>query len=140
MKIGHYLVAGMLLVSAFFWGWFLKPQPVPELQGAVVIGGEYQSTSTNYKSTNSTVLCSGGGALGSVVITGANTGIISFYNVTTTNLNLRTDQKPTSTILLPEIPTSAAAGTYTFDVVAPIGLWMDISGAKPTSTITYRCN
>lgn len=79
------------------------------------------------------------GSFGSIIITGANTGVINIYNATTTNVSLRTGNTPTSTILLTSIPANAATGTYTFDAQYTVGLYLDlVSGVMPTSTITYR--
>lgn len=79
------------------------------------------------------------GSFGSIIITGANTGVLNIYNATTTNVNLRTGNTPTSTILLASIPANTVAGTYTFDAQYTVGLYLDlVSGVMPTSTITYR--
>lgn len=81
----------------------------------------------------------GAGSFGSIVITGANTGVINVYNATTTDVNKRTGQKATSTILIASIPASTAAGTYVFDASYTDGLYIDlVGGHMPTSTITYR--
>lgn len=113
--------------------------------GSVNQANEYLATSTAASTvygatiTGDTLIKTGQGALGSVVITGANTGVINFYNATTTNVSARTGNTATSTILLASIPASAAAGTYTFDVFYTTGLYVDIeSGNMPTTTITYR--
>ena len=109
--------------------------------GSVQQSGEYSSTSTggNLVATPQELLVNGPATLGSVVITGANTGVIHFYNATTTDITKRTDTTtPTSSLIVASIPASTAAGTYTFDVKAPIGLLMEIIGTSPTSTITYR--
>lgn len=79
------------------------------------------------------------GSLGSVVITGAGTGVMNFYDATTTSVLLRAANMPTSTILLASFPVSAAANTYTFDIIYRNGLTYDVTvGAVPTTTITYR--
>lgn len=119
-----------------------RPQPAV---GSIIQGFEYTATSTAGSSvygatvTGSRVLTSRAGSLGSVIITGANTGVFNLYNATTSNVNLRTNQTPTSTILLASFPTNATAGTYTFDMEYGYGLYVDlISGVMPTSTITFR--
>jgi len=110
--------------------------------GSVQRSGEYHSTSTgSYTSllTNPVVaLKSGVGTLGSVTITGANTGVMHFFNATTTDVNDRTGNLSTSSIWLGSIPASTAAGTYTFDTVFFDGLFVEIVGTPPTSTITFR--
>lgn len=122
---------------AYFTG--VKTSPI---LGSVSVGNDYVATSTAANSvygavTANRLVRTGPGTLGSVIITGANTGIINFYNATTTVLTQRATA--TSTILLASIPASAAAGTYTFDVQFSDGLFIElVSGIMPTSTITYR--
>lgn len=113
--------------------------------GSIRVGDELFATSTAANAvygatiTGDTLIKTGTGALGSVIITGANTGIINFYNATTSNVSARTGNTATSTILLASFPASAAAGTYTFDVVYTTGLLVELeSGLMATSTITYR--
>ena len=118
----------------------------PRNAGASIrVGDEMFATSTAASAvygatiTGDTLIKTGTGALGSVIITGANTGIINFYNATTSNVSARTGNTATSTILLASFPASAAAGTYTFDVVYTTGLLVELeSGLMATSTITYR--
>jgi hypothetical protein len=112
--------------------------------GSVAVSNEYIATSTApdavYGATISTSrrIKNGAGALGQVTITGAGAGLVNFYNATTSNVNLRTGNTPTSTILIASIPLSAAAGTYVFDAQFTRGLYIDITGTAPTSTVTYR--
>lgn len=108
--------------------------------GSVARGSEYQSTTTRSfpatSLTDPTILCPDGGVLGSVVVTGANTGVLNFYNGTTTS-----SHSLYATTTIATLPASLAAGTYTFDAVATIGLIFDQdSGIMPTTTITYKCN
>lgn len=105
---------------------------------------DYQATSTAENAvygafTTGRLIRKSSGSFGSVVITGANTGVLNFYNATTTDVNMRTGNKASSTILLASIPASAAADTYTFDVGYTDGLLLVLQGGTmPTSTITYR--
>jgi len=131
------LCVGVVLGSVWF-------RPDVSL-GSVNVTAEYTATSTAGSTgygatiTGSQIIRSGAGTLGSVVITGANTGIVNIYNATTSNVSKRTGQPATSTILIASIPASAAAGTYTFDVTFSTGLYVDlISGVMPTTTITFR--
>lgn len=135
-------IAGVVL-GALIWAAAFN-SPVTQELGSVNRANEYFATSTAGNSvfgafTSGRNVQDGPGALGSVVVTGANTGVINFYNATTTNVSKRTGQKATSTILIASIPASMAAGTYTFDAVFSDGLFVDIvSGTAPTTTITYR--
>ncbi len=89
--------------------------------------------------TNDVKIKTGPGAFGSVVITGANTGIFNIYNATTSDVTKRTGNRATTTILLASFPASVAAGTYTFDARIDQGLWLELeAGIMPTTTITYR--
>jgi len=114
--------------------------------GSVSVTDEYRATSTASSGiygafTGDNFVKTGQGTLGSVVITGANTGIVNIYNATTSNVNLRTGNKASSTIHLASFPANTAAQTYTFDVGFTDGLFIDLeSGLMPTTTITYRNN
>lgn len=134
-------IVSLLLIGLFAYA-ILQSDPA---YGSVEVSHEYTATTTAASTlygntiTVSTRIKSGPGALGSVVLTGAASGIVNIYNATTSNVSLRTGQKATSTILLAAIPASMAAGTYTFDVAFTDGLYIDlVSGNMPTSTITYR--
>lgn len=132
---------GVAVVVATFALFAVVLQNPPKAGASIGDGQAYQATSTrNFDGTamTSRVLKSTAGTLGSLVITGANTGTVNLYNATTSNVNLRTGQKATSTILIASFPASAAAGTYTFDVEFVDGLYIDIIGAAPTSTPTWK--
>ena len=116
-----------------------------DAHGSVNVANEYVATSTASNTlygatiTDDKTIIRGQGVLGSVVITGAGTAIWNLYDATTTDVNLRTGQKATSTILVASFPASVAAGTYTFDVIFNDGLLLDVqSGVMATSTITFR--
>lgn len=114
-------------------------------EGSAMQGMEYQSTSTAASSVygaqtaSQVLLKTGQGSLAQVTITGSNTGIINFYNATTSSAALRTGQAASSTILIASFPASTAAGTYTFDASFVSGLLMTREGGnQPTSTIMWR--
>ena len=107
-------------------------------QASVAVSNEYYATTTYAADPfPEKILLNGNGTLGSVVITGANTGRTFIYNATTSNVTQRAPGDATSTILIAEFPASAAVGTYTFDVAVK-GLLLVSTGAEATSTITYR--
>lgn len=116
--------------------------------GSIETGQEYFATSTAASSmyggftAGERRLKEGSGSLGSVVITGATTGIVNFYNATTSKTSGTAGRSPsiaTSTILIASLPASLAAGTYVFDASFNYGLLMVLdSGTVPTTTITYR--
>lgn len=134
ISVGIVAVLASLIVGVFHW-----KKNTPQSIGSVSNTSEYHSTSTGYLgATLGRLIKTGAGTFGSVVISGANTGVMDFYDATTTNINLRTNQAPTNTIYLGTIVTSQAAGTYTFDAFFVNGLLVERTGLSATSTITYR--
>lgn len=130
------LIAGAIALLALV---FLFTQQPSTALGSVSRASEYQGTTTSQGFFNPEIsVVSGNGTLGQVTITGAAAGLISIYDATTSNVNLRTGNKATSTILIASFPASAAVGTYTFDRVFFDGMYVSITGTIPTSTITYR--
>jgi hypothetical protein len=137
-KIGYIIAALWVVIVSGVIGFQLHVPKQEAAIGSVERGSEYQATSTSYLSTLVPLVVNGPASLGSVVVTGANTGKMDIYDATTTNKNLRTGQVSTSSIYRGSIPASLAAGTYAFDMNLANGLLIDISGTAPTSTITYR--
>lgn len=143
MKLAHKLTIAFLIGALFVTLAILVQKPWTAL-GSSVVGNDYVATSTrNFNGTaltNFTVLKSdGGGALARVTITGVNTGVIRFWDATTTNANLRASSQASSTIFIGEIHASAATSTYDFDVQLQRGLIYElVTGNAPTSTIMYR--
>ncbi len=141
MYLGGGLVVALALVI-----FLMGKEPVSF--GSVDVASSYQATSTAANAvygalTADALVRTGQGTLGSVVITGAGTGGINFFDATTTNVQTgRAAAMSTSTILIASIPPSAAAGTYTFDAEFTAGLFIDFEGAGvvPTTTVTWRPN
>lgn len=118
--------------------------------GSTIQAGEYNATSTRSFNgvalPNLVVLNAGAGicpttcpgTFGSVIITGANTGVINFFDATTSDVNKRTGNTATSSLFIAQLPTNAAVGTYTFDISLRNGLLYEIIGTAATSTITER--
>lgn len=103
--------------------------------------GYYATSTRNFAGTaiaGLTTLKAGPGIFGSLVITGAGAGTINFFDATTSNVNLRTGNAATSTILIASFPVSTAAGTYTIDATLNSGLLMEVIGTAPTSTPTWK--
>jgi len=140
------LVLALFITSVLFISALLLGNSFVQVAGASTPSeaSDYTATSTAASGgygafTTGRRLKPGAGSFGSIVITGANTGVINVYNATTTDVNKRTGQKATSTILIASIPASTAAGTYVFDASYTDGLYIDlVSGNMPTTTITYR--
>ena len=111
--------------------------------GSVSLNSEYFATSTAADAaygagTNTELLVqTGPGVFGSFIITGVDTGVVNFYDATTTVAGNRV--KATSTILLASFPASMATGTYVIDARFNDGLLMFVeTGTLPTTTITWR--
>lgn len=124
----------------------LHPSALSRITGSVIQGSEYHATTTStgrFASGPTTLTATTSaisGTLGSVVITGAAAGTIDFYDATTSNVNLRTGNTASSSILLASFPTSAVVGTYTLDETFYTGLLVSFGATMATSTITYRSN
>jgi len=148
MSIKTYLqLTALLALVAIFLGVLFVNRPQTAI-GSTIQGNDYSrlnlaggtafGATTTVSVLGKGLVKTGQGSLGSVVITGANTGILNFYDATTSNVNKRTGNKATSTILLASIPASLAAGTYTFDIAFYTGLFVSQKGTAPTSTVTFR--
>jgi hypothetical protein len=139
-------VFGVLAILAFMYLLVVQSQAYRVEASTNGLGSDYNATSTGSSvlfgaqaTTGGKIIKSRGGTLGSIVITGANTGVINFYDATTTNILNRTGNTSTSSILIASFPASTAAGTYTLDVTFNTSLLMELySGTVPTTTITYR--
>lgn len=111
----------------------------PAAHGSIKTGEEYTATTTYAALTPSIrTLKTTYGALGQVTITGANTGLMSLYDATTSDATKRAASMATSSILIADFPASAAAGTYTFDARFTNGLLLVSSGLVATSSIMYK--
>ena len=107
--------------------------------GSVTVGNEYNSTTLVPTSAVGDVITNYQAVLGSVIMYGGAGGGLTIYNATTTNVNLRTGKTATSSLeKVAAFQASQAAGTYTFDTTATVGLIYEFSGDVATSTITYR--
>lgn len=105
--------------------------------GSVAVGNEYHYNNFLASSTKDTIINTGNGTLGSVVLVSALDSSLTLYDATTTNRNLRTTVSTTSLKQF-LFPASTAAGTYTFDTVIFDGLIAVWGTAPSTSTITWR--
>lgn len=129
------ITAGILVIGIIIG---LKLADKPSV-GSVGVTSEYQATTTSPgRFPSAYLLLTGGGTLGSVVVTGPASGSISLYDATTSDVNLRTGQKATSSLLIADFPMGTATSTYTFDSVFFNGLYIQTNGTMPTSTITFR--
>ena len=113
------------------------------------IGGEYHSTTTGagggftgsvarigYDFSNSNAKISG--TLGSVYVAAPTTGIIEFYNATTTNINLRTGNIASTTLLMAVLPAGTGTSTIPLDISFTNGLIMVFKGTVSSTTVTHR--
>jgi len=133
----EYLAIALIIFAIAFVG-LLWQKPF-NVGASIDSESGYNATTTSTGTfTYPSVVKTGQGMLGSVVITGAAAGVFNLYNATTTDINLRTGNKATSTIVLATFPASAAAGTYTFDRQFTDGLIIDMIGTSPTTTVTFK--
>lgn len=129
--LGIVAVVGLLL--GLLWN---RPTELPT--GSIETGDEYLSTTTHAGTASIALLKTGQGSLGSVILTANNRAALTLYDATTTDINKRTGQKATTTIVLASFPILTATGTYIFDSVFVDGLLVDFSATIPTTTITWR--
>lgn len=112
--------------------------------GSVGVSSEYIATTTSQlQGTNNPVrtMRNGQGTLGSIVVTGPNSGTIQIYDATTSDITQRAASMGSTTVLLAEIPsqgTASSTATYTFDVLFTRGLLIVTTGTAPTTTVTWR--
>lgn len=141
MKFGIAGIVTAMILTALFFSLYNETRIA---QGSTIQGNDYQATTTAGNSvygsiTASKVIKSTYGSLGTVVVTGANTGVVNFYDATTTDITKRTNNTATATILVASLPASLAAGDYVFDTALSWGLYVDlVSGTMPTTTIAFR--
>lgn len=139
-----YSLAGIItamIITALFFSFYNQTHVA---LGSTIQGNDYQATTTAGSSvygsiTGSKLIKTGYGSLGTVVITGANTGIVNIYDATTTDITKRTGNTATATILIASLPASLTTGDYVFDTALSWGLYVDlVSGIMPTTTIAFR--
>lgn len=142
-KTEKVLLSLSLTVTVFAIG-FMFTQSAQKVQGSVMQGGEYHSTTTSASTlvsfTVPKLVNATAGTLGSVIITGSGAGAITIYDATTTDATLRASTQSTSTITIASFPPSPTVGTYTFDIAFYRGLIYDVNGTQSTTTLTYRSN
>lgn len=134
-----------MVMTAFVFAFVYENKPNVAF-GSTIMGNDYLSTTTAASTaygttiTGDALIKTGSGSFGGFIITGAATGIVNFYDATTTDITKRTGNKATSTILITSLPASLAAGDYTgYDVTFSTGLYIDlVSGNMPTTTVKFR--
>lgn len=108
--------------------------------GSIQDGQAYNATTTlsgfipGVPTGGMKLIKTGGGTLGSVVITKSAAGSLELYDATTT-----VNGAVYGTTTLASFDATALAGTYTFDVAFSTGLLVVVpAGNLSTTTITYR--
>lgn len=138
------IIIGLAVAISIGLVFVFSRSDAPTPFSGVTAGNEYEATSTAASTVYGAgaidaLLKTGQGSLGSVIVTGAATGAVNFYDATTTNVLKRTPGKATSTILLFSLPPSLAVGTYVVDTTFTDGLLLDLdNGTMPTTTVTWR--
>lgn len=141
MKIFYTIVVIAVIASVGAAIGFNLNQP-PEPEQFQPLGGgvaSYNATTTSGATNVDQLLKTGSGIFGGVIITTAGNQVFDIYNATTTDVNQRTGNLATSTILLAAFPASAAVGEYHFDAGYNYGLLLDITaGTLGTTTILWE--
>lgn len=136
--IKNKVVAGLIVCSLLAIAAVFALIPKEEIAlSSVVVGNDYQSeqlTSTQASGTAVTLLKTGGGTLGSIVITvPAATGNVKFYDYASTTATT------SSALMLGFTAAADVAGTYTFDSEFATGLTIDVpAGFDGQYTVTWR--
>ena len=148
----EYLSIAILVVVVGEFGVLLqKPW---QAYGSVTVGNEYVATSTgtqavfpNYRNAFRTDFRPGyatttPGTLGSVVITNPGVSRFCLHDATSTATNADATFGPTGTTTIACFGSSAAVGTYTFDVAVRKGVLVEYLSADTvgwaSTTITWR--
>lgn len=139
-KLTFAVLIGMMLATLII----LMQRPW-QTYGSVEVGSQTQSTTTPQLATR-TNLCpapSGSastttGVLDAVHALGPSTGYMLIMDATTTNINLRTGNRATTTLILAWYPVGFGTTTNQFGVEFKNGLLVDYTGTA-TTTISYRC-
>lgn len=130
------VLAGALIIGGFFA--FNKPMTA----NADVTTADYSTTTngTTWTTNVPKLIKTGPGTFSKVLITKSSNSEIYVYDATTTNVNLRTGNKATSTILLAQFGQGATSGTYNFNSQFGSGLTIEVisSVGIASSTITWQ--
>lgn len=129
--ITHLMLAVLVVVSMIAGTVFTS-----KTEASVAVGNDYKSvefTSSNASSTAPTIVKSGPGSLGSIIIASSTTGaIFRVYD------NAVSTSSATSTRIV-SFPASASAGTYTFDREIQRGIVVEApAGFNGSYVVTYR--
>jgi hypothetical protein len=134
-KILLTLIITIAVFIGVLLGLRLAQKPAP-------LGGAYDEvtySTTTPVAAATTVLKTKSGQLVTLVVTKTDTGTVSFYNATTSDITKRTGGVATSTILIANFPTGATAGTYNFSNASfSNGLLMVTTAGFASSTITWK--
>lgn len=104
--------------------------------GSVSTASEYQSTVTKSGGTQTAVLSTTGGTVGSIIIPATMLGNLNIYDATTTDVTKRA-LATSSLRVVASVDAGTTVGTYTFDAIARQGILYDYSTVS-SSTITWR--
>ena len=139
-KIAWYSLLTLIMVVIIGVGVYTKGNVKVDVPLGGSSGEPYNATTTPQGTVFAdSLIWTGQGTFGGLVVTVAGNNVYDILNATTTNINLRTGNKATSTILMATIPASLVAGNYIFDTLFTDGLYLDyVSGTTGSSTIKWR--
>lgn len=139
-KLSWYSFLTLIMVVIFGVMLVNKPKPAENNLSGVNVGSECLATTTDQLGGTLPLLNAKAATLCSVIITKAGTATLDIYNATTTNVNLRTGQIATSSLLrLATFPASPTVGAYPYEVRANTGIiavWG--TGSVSSTTISTR--
>lgn len=112
------------------------------VHGSVSVSSEYNATTTGAASSlnsASNLIYTGSGSIGSIIFTTPTTAIIEVWNATTSNVNLRTGNLASSSILIAHFPSGTGTSTVPIDSAFTTGLLITTKATTMSSTtVTYR--
>lgn len=130
---------GVALVIAMVLMFINVLSPSPTTASTDYNGYQGTTTQAQFQQQFSQIK-TGNGTLAQVTITAAAAAEFNLIDATTTDVNKRTNNAATSSLILASFPASVAVGTYTFDRLFFNGLLLvnNSSTIFATTTITYR--
>jgi hypothetical protein len=132
--VGTGIVAGLIALVASL-NLFVQTLGPQQSLGSIETGSEYLSTVITSADVGTTSVKSVFGAVGSVVVTDVSTdvGTLKFFDTASSTI------ATTSLTAFIEVDTAAVENTYTFDVSANSGIYLEVpTGFDGNLTVTYR--
>ena len=145
MTLSKKALLSLIITGALFIGFIVGLEYFKSANtalGSVAIGNGYHATTTGIGvgypgAVNSYTSCNR--FLGSIQFYAPTASRLQIYDIaTTTNVNLRTGNQASSTVLIADFPAGTGTSTVVFDVDLTKGLTTVWSGTISSTTITCR--